>query len=75
MNLSFGGWMLTGGTRDERHEEARQREHLAMFREAQVERRAARHRERSTALSNALGDLRARFTGRPAEITRDCCPA
>jgi hypothetical protein len=75
MNDSFGSWMLTGGTRSELHEEARQRGHLAAFREARSERRTARRTDRVAAFTHTLGDLRVRFAGGSASTTPDCCPA
>ena len=75
MNDSFGSWMLTGGTHSELHGEARQREHLATFREARSERRTARRAHRVAAFTQALVELRVRFAGGPASTTPDCCPA
>jgi hypothetical protein len=80
MEQSFGSWMLTGGTRGELHEEARQQEHVSTFRELGSERRAARRSQRSAAMAHALNTIRARFAvtrsdTTHSEATPDCCPA
>ena len=80
MEPSFGSWMLTGGTRGELHEEARQLEHLRAYREIASERRSPRRPERNAAIAHALASIRARFTvTRSAEVQSharpDCCPA
>lgn len=79
MYQSLGSWMLTGGTRGELDEEARQLEHLRAFREMQSERRAVRRAEWSGMMDRVVGALRARVADnlvrRPAETTPDCCAA
>ena len=75
MNQSFGTWMLTGGTRSELNEEARQAEHLHAFRAAQAERRATRRAERASAVASVVESLRTRFALGRADATPDCCPA
>lgn len=75
MNDSFGSWMLTGGTHSELNEDARQREHLAAFREARFERRSAHRTDRVAAFAQRLGDLRVRIAGGSSSTTPDCCPA